>query len=84
MLGGRRTGREERHKFEKDMERRKEIYGRINERLIWRIEVGVRGGRFDCLYFLVCYFMPLNYDNLKVRHCIYQRIYQPIIVASGL
>ena len=40
-----------------------------------RGEVGVRGGRFDCLYFwfvwiTVCHIVPLN-DNLKVRHCVY-------------
>ena len=70
------------------MERRKEIMGvagwKNKREADMKDKVGVRGGRFDCLYFLVCYFMPLNYDNLKVRHCIYQRIYQPIIVASGL
>ena len=40
--------------------------GRINERLIrGREEVGVRGGRFDCLYFLVC--MVLLFHAIKQR-----------------
>ena len=67
MLGGRRTGREERHKIEKDMERRKEIYGRINERLIRRIEVGVRGGRFIFWFVWIDYILLFQVHAIKLR-----------------
>ena len=66
---------------------------RVNERLIWRMgEVAVRGGRFEgCLFFFGLYglfiFLLFHIFTTTIR-CdivyIYQRIYQPMIVFSGL